>query len=294
MTECTLNLPQFVSTELESPITEMGLLLVGRQGNMTKALGSAVFIAPELVMTAKHVVTAFWDEYGNGMPASGQRPLRGHFCLYAVQYPGSNAEAALWHASTIWGSRFTDISFMSVYPVNDLAKQYSWSKSPRLNLLPPPVNERVAGFGYPSSVSKILDSGEIRLELHATTTCGMVTRVYPELRDLGMLRFPCFEINAYFIGGMSGGPLFNEAGEICGLICASQDGQPISYGATLWPAFGTQITHQGPGMISKGPYPVFEMATVGILHATGWEQIAPRVKIETDPFGEQRLRLAQE
>jgi hypothetical protein len=48
-----------------------------------------------------------------------------------------------------------------------------------------------------------------------------------------MLTFPCFEINTHVIGGMSGGPLYNEAGHLCGLICAGQDGEAIAYGATL-------------------------------------------------------------
>jgi hypothetical protein len=106
-----------------------------------------------------------------------------------------------------------------------------------------------------------------------------------------MLTFPCFEINTHFIGGMSGGPLFDEKGRVCGLICASRNNEPVAYGTTLWAAMGTNITHEGPGMICKGPYPVFELATVGLLHLTGWDEIVDRIEISRDPFDKEELRL---
>ena len=284
----------FKATELESPITEHALILVGGNGIETHALGSAVFIAPELAITARHVVEEFWNSLGSWNRFEGERPLEGHFSVLAVQYPGASSEPALWQVSFAWGARFTDIAFLALTPANDLAKRYTWASKLKLNLLPPELGERVVGFGYAASAVEIVEIGQIRLALNPSTTGGIVTAVFPEYRDRGMLKFPCFEINTHFVGGMRGGPLFNEAGELCGLICASRDGEPIAYGATLWPAMGTVITHQGPGMVCKGPYPVFEMAQVGILAASGWERIAKRIEIESDPFGVERLRLRAE
>ena len=43
---------------------------------------------------------------------------------------------------------------------------------------------------------------------------------------------------------MSGGPVFNEAGLLCGLVTtgmATEDEPPISYVALIWPALGTLI-----------------------------------------------------
>jgi hypothetical protein len=56
---------------------------------------------------------------------------------------------------------------------------------------------------------------------------------------------------------------------------------------------GTAIEHQGPGMICKGPYPVFEMATAGLLHLTGWDEIVQRIEIQYDPFGKELMRLKE-
>jgi len=198
----------FKATELESPITELALLLVGRDGHLNDALGSGVFIAPGLGMTAKHVVEEFWKRMGSGVEFAGERSLEGHFQIMAVQYPNESSEAALWLATFVWGARFTDIAFISFTPTNDLAKLYAWPKRPKLNLLPPTIGERVVGFGYPTSQATEVEGGRLQLALHPSTTGGRVTNVYEEYRDRGMLKFPCFEINAYFVGGMSGGPLF--------------------------------------------------------------------------------------
>jgi S1-C subfamily serine protease len=284
----------FRSTELESPITEQALLLVGGDGAATHALGSAVFIATELAMTARHVVEEFWNRLGPGSPFQGEQQLEARFSILAVQYPGVTSEPALWRVTFVWGARFTDIAFVGLVPANSLAEKYRWVSRLKLNLLPPVVGERVVGFGYAASRVEMTEGGRMQLSLNPSTTGGLVTAVFPEYRDRGMLKFPCFEIHAHFIGGMSGGPLFNNAGEVCGLICASRDGEPIAYGATLWPAMGTIITHQGPGMVCKAPYPVFEMAQVGLLNATGWDQVVKRIEIETDPFGVERLRLRPE
>lgn len=107
-----------------------------------------------------------------------------------------------------------------------------------------------------------------------------------------MLSFPCFEIQAHYVGGMSGGPIFNEAGHLCGLICAGQDDAPVAYGVALWPMLGMNITHQGAGMTCKGPYPIFELATVGILGLKDWEKVsASGVEFIEEPSGKKRIRL---
>jgi hypothetical protein len=59
-----------------------------------------------------------------------------------------------------------------------------------------------------------LDS--VEFGLNPDTSTGVVTEVYPELRDSALLSFPCFEIETHFIGGMNG------------------KGDPIAYSVVLW------------------------------------------------------------
>ena len=70
---------QFKFTELDSPITEHALLIVGYDGERVYPGGTGVFIAPNLLMTAKHVIAECWNSFGNGSPFSGDKKLQGEF-----------------------------------------------------------------------------------------------------------------------------------------------------------------------------------------------------------------------
>jgi len=63
-------------------------------------------------------------------------------------------------------------------------------------------------------------------------------------------------VEAHFIGGMSGGPIFNQAGELCGLVCSGGSGDedvPISNGVVLWPMAGIRIDHRIPKRDYRAP-----------------------------------------
>ncbi|MGH6689639.1 MAG: trypsin-like peptidase domain-containing protein [Gammaproteobacteria bacterium] len=158
-----------------------------------------------------------------------------------------------------------------------------------LSLLPPDRGEAILGFGYPGTVAErdpaTTDAQTISYDLNPRSTTGEVIAVSPAFRDRGMLSFPCFETNARFDPGMSGGPLFNERGRICGLICSSAPPQPDghrSWGATLWPAMVTEIEFEGPGVQAAGAYPVFELISADIIHcAEDWKTIGARIVYRT-------------
>ncbi len=186
----------FKPTELESPITEHALVLVGGDDLASYALGSAVFIAPGLAITAKHVIKEFWTQMGPETRFEGELPLVGRFSIMAVQYPGTSSDPALWLVKFVWSARFTDIAFLSVDPANELAQSYVWDSRLKISLMPPTVGERVVGFGYASSQVDLYDGARMQMTLNPSITGGGVTNVFPEYRELGMLKFPCFEISA--------------------------------------------------------------------------------------------------
>src|SRR4029077_12529673 len=83
------------------------------------------------------------------------------------------------------------------------------------------------------------DSDLLRLSfsLMPTVAEGEVLDVHPSYRDSANLRFPCFAVNAEFSAGMSGGAVFNERRELCGLVCSGGEGElkDLSYATSLWP-----------------------------------------------------------
>jgi hypothetical protein len=98
-----------------------------------------------------------------------------------------------------------------------------------------------------------------------------------------MLPFPCFEIEARFDPGMSGGLVIDEAGAVCGLICASLqhsdvNAPPISYVASLWPILKTAISaNRGDGYAKDVSYPVIDLAIDGLISLTDLYELDPAI-----------------
>jgi hypothetical protein len=149
-----------------------------------------------------------------------------------------------------------------------------------LNVLPPVVGSRIVGFGYHSSkISLGVETPEqITVEWFDSpaTTVGEVIEIHHKQRDSSMLPFPCFQTNARFEHGMSGGPVFNESGELCGLICSGfppDDNTYTSYAVSIWPALGTELDLPYEGFLRGAKYSCLELARRNIITANGWERV---------------------
>jgi Trypsin-like peptidase domain len=68
-----------------------------------------------------------------------------------------------------------------------------------------------------------------QLRFAARINKGQVLEVFPEGRDRVILPFPCFRSDIPIYGANSGGPVFNRAGQVCGVNCTSYEGQDISF-----------------------------------------------------------------
>jgi hypothetical protein len=96
-----------------------------------------------------------------------------------------------------------------------------------------------------------------------------------------MLPFPCFEVEARFDPGMSGGMVLDEQGALCGLICASlhtddPNAPPISYVASLWPMLKTVISVDRGDRFPRGvSYPVIDLAIDGLVAVNDLDQLDP-------------------
>jgi hypothetical protein len=280
-------------TDLSSPITERAVLLVGRDGILpTKAIGSGVFVADRLIMTARHVVQGYWDIYNNPkvrMDLPGKKMA--DFEMFAVQAPGNSSEPALWAASKVAVCPYSDLALISVVPVDELAKGQPPLRPLRLNILPPAKGEKIMAFGYASTSVAAETGQQVRFQLNPSTSMGTITEVFPDKRDSSLLSFPSYEVQAHFIGGMSGGPIFNQAGELCGLICSGYDDAPVAYGVVLWPMVGIRIDHRVRGVVSEPPYTILELAAVGLMDVRDWQYVKANVESYEDPDGTKKIRL---
>jgi S1-C subfamily serine protease len=284
-------------TDLSSPITGLAVLLVGRDGvSPTKAIGSGVFVTDRLIMTVKHVVQGYWDFYGDpNVVLERQGKKIADFGMLAVQAPGNSAETALWEVRKLSLCPYSDLALISVEPVDELAKAQQLLRAPTMSILPPAKGEKIAAFGYASTSTLTEDGQQVKFGLNPSSSMGVVAEVYPELRDRALLSFPSFEIKTHFIDGMSGGPVFNQAGELCGLICSGYDvdpdDDPIAYGVVLWPMTGIRIDHNIPGVISPPPYTILELARAGLMNVEGWEYVEKNVEPFEETDGKKRIRL---
>lgn len=220
-------------------------------------LGTGFVISPDgFLMTAKHVIEEF----------SIEKPLRrdgnGHyksFSLYAIYISdkkhGDNDQfnlGGLLPINKAWSSSEIDIAYCWVnLPYFSDTKEKLRIPSTRISPGVPEVGENIIGFGYYKSVAELtaeyMNGNQVaNYEQNTAFTTGNIIEIHSPKRDSGMLNFPCFQTSARFEPGMSGGPIFNEKGFVCGVICSGYkeltDEQGfITYCSMIWPALGTSL-----------------------------------------------------
>lgn len=271
--------PSFKETGLASPITEFALAVLSRRGDTFFPSGTATIIAPYLAITARHVIEDFFLRYEGEIPK--QPDSTGTFSLQAHQVLREGREAALWNITRLWYNNDTDIAYLRLTPASKSAREHTW-RALTMNALPPAPGSRIAAFGYHTSVvTTSQDKNQVVLQWkdEPTTTIGEVIEVHDVKRDKVNLPFPYFRTNARFDGGMSGGPVFNDSGQLCGIICsnmppfAEEDGH-VSYVSSLWASMHTVIDMDRQGHPSGESYPVLELAAEGFITLVNWERLS--------------------
>lgn len=101
-----------------------------------------------------------------------------------------------------------------------------------------------------------------------------------------MYNFPCFEVNARFELGMSGGLVINERSEVCGIVCGSlpagsEDEEHVSYVTMLWPMMVIPV-RAGliPGGLESARYCLRDLSARGVFTPYGWERVHIKDDIE--------------
>jgi hypothetical protein len=257
-----------------TPFSEVGLRLVADiYSDNARVLGTAIIVCGFLVVTARHVLDGLLEpvQMGSGVAQTGHH-------LSAVQVlPGP--QYIIWDVDAGIADPTSDIALLHLSSnprKSDPEIPIMW-RQPRINPFPPDVGERIAAFGYRNSsvvISRNAQGGpHIELNDEPMTSVGIVREIYEWRRDT-LLPFPCYQVSARFDGGMSGGPVFDETGSLCGIVCSNVagshlDGEPISYVTSLWPIFRLEMNFdRGDGWPKGREYLGIDLARAGLIAVT--------------------------
>lgn len=276
----------FVRTDDKQIIHEIAAPLFAREHGtgILHACGTASVIGRGYAITAAHVIDDFLQQFGTVQNATSSNQAKFDLMLYLTVNGG--AEVLPMEVLQLWSGAMTDIAVLFLGVPTDWNEEGHVWKVPRIQLLPPAISEQIFGFGFsnPEITDRELEVPTI--DIKPRTTTGRVVEVHDERRDNFRLPFPCFRVNARFDGSMSGGPVFNSAGNLCGIICSSlpadkEHGEHISYVTTLWPMLGFLIQHEPQDGEPPAPNTLSEYFDCGHFFAVDRD----RVKVHR-PAGE--------
>lgn len=274
--------PSFKEQKSQKYISEIAFRLIAIDSNSNVfASGTCFSIASNALITAKHVIEDFNQRFSLHKLEHGDEI---NFSIWAIQIQEGNEPYVIWAVQKLWLVPISDIALLNVIPYCENAANMKNRRSVKLNLFPPKIGSKIVGYGYHNSdVDKSnVTNGTLNIVLDdkASTTVGEVMEIHDLYRDKVRLNFPCFRVNARFDGGMSGGPVFNSNGEVCGIVCSSLPAdelyqEHVSYITTLWPLMGMVIdADRGEKYPRNVSYPVLDLARDGIISTVSWEKVA--------------------
>ena len=287
----------FERLEPDAPVSEVVLrLVVGFYSDAPVVVGTATILCRHLLVTARHVLTdravlAGARSVDPASPDAGTRVNRG---LVAVQVlPGP--EYVIWEVVSAIAHPASDLALLHVSsnPRRSDPESPLRRNAPVVNPFAPHVGDRVAAFGYRRSSARASRNSDSELNIvindEFMSSVGVVREIHDSGRDRVMLPFPCYRVDARFDAGMSGGPLFDEYGSLCGLVCSNIEGshragEPISYVTTLWPLFTLIVDGDRGDDYPRGVrYPAIELARDGQIHVSDRTGLLQWFNTHVDP-----------
>lgn len=279
------DIPTFQEQSPTTPASQFALRILVEGNNITPdPIGTAVWVCGHLVLTARHNIEYIQRKYSQDGVKDGIHEVSNYAIRLYQILPGP--DYAIWEVRSISCSPMSDLALMHVVLWGYSSEQ---PPNPAFGLsmrgLPPDVGAKIAGFGYHSIQAVATpkeNSNDYHLDLNDVpqATTGLVTAVFPERRDSAMYNFPCFQVNARFDAGMSGGPVFNEQGQLIGIISgnlpADENAEDVSYVASIWPMLRILIDFKKAGQPQPTErYPAIDLALEGLLHVADLRQLNP-------------------
>ncbi len=249
-------------------------------------MGSGFIIGPYLAVTARHVIEGFVQEYYGktaelpyGMLLS---PNLGRFSLYVFHGGDDQLIDKIFEVDQVSLSDFSDFAVLRLKPTFDDRRETGFVWRPlRMHALPVPEGYPVWGMGYVVNYAEHPETKEMAYDVNFRNAKGIVKKVYDRTRGSTMDN-PCFETNAPYQGGMSGGPIFDEYGLVCGSIASSMlptvydepGTEPWSHATSMWPLLGNTIEYCIPASVIPRLFSIAELNELRIISIKGAERFS--------------------
>lgn len=255
----------------------VGLIVAGRDHTSLIGMGTGFVAAPHLVLTARHVIDQIFKKFTGAAPAEATGDLD-----FGVQFAlfDRDVRKQTFDVTGYILSPTIDIAALTVFPdERELLEVGEWPVL-ELDMDYPVVGDPVVGVGLPGTRTRVLEGDEARLVIQPSVMPGKVIDVHYRQREGYMLKFPCFQTDARFPSGASGGPVLDAAGRVRGVVCTSfdddGDAEAISYASAIWPALAlamdVRIGDERPAR-RVAPYPLKDEADRGNLHVRNLERV---------------------
>ncbi len=207
-------------------------------------------------------------------------------------YPGPrHGRFAVWPLETVHGARPTDV----VFGFATFQQEFPYIALP-LSFVPPRVGStvRIVGYGGMRTDHEIeeaaLQAGDIRQLVDAGLGLNVVettvTAVLTQRVARGFTEGPCLLVEGDIPHGVSGGPVFNQDGYVCGIAASSlaelDPEHPKSFVALLNWNLSTNIrlrvVHGGEELISERT--LMDLIIAGVVPTDGSERHVQMVATE--------------
>ena len=247
--------------------------LVAMRGDRLLPSGSSCLINNAMALTARHVIDDYLDQFGHAQLAGDNVHIDASFNLQGITIAESPDQARLWNVRHIGATKFSDCVILQVETYGEIAPE----ERGRLivSIEPPEVGSKVFAFGYREPKTEILDE-RVKFGVDPIHTEGIVLQVEPKGFP-SKCNFPCFVTDFRSDPSMSGGPVFNSNGHLCGVISASfeaanEDDPQTTICSLIWPSLNISI--QVPKDIDQsGQCRMLDLANRGIVRIEGLERI---------------------
>ena len=227
--------PKFVHLKDSKYIEDVMYRMIYMNGSdFASASGSCVCVGFPYFITAKHVVMDYINQTSKSDIKTDKVTLDRGVSAFTQTISSYQIVLAKATESGTFISLLVDELYL---PINkaDLALMKvrvgnieGDNSIPRtvLDLRVPALGGIVCSAGFANSETHVeLSNGGINISVNDdfVKTTGEIVEVFTEKRDSIRLNFPCFQSNLKLVPSMSGGPVFNDLGFLCGLNCGSFD-----------------------------------------------------------------------